>query len=146
MPDGEIFYAPVEDSPDGHIQFTYPAVKNGTEIPDIFLRYEKGELVEATTSGDQTKLDKLLDTDDGSKTFGEFGIGTNYQIQEFTRNTLFDEKIGGTIHLALGNAYEESLGTNRSAIHVDIVNDLRKGGEMYVDGKLFQKDGKFLFD
>jgi len=146
IPDGEIYCAPVRETMNGHVQFTYPALSNGGEIPDVYLEYKHGELVKYTTSGDQAKLEEMVNTDEGAKYFGEFGIGTNYQIDKFTRNTLFDEKIGGSIHLALGNPYEETGGTHESSIHVDIVKDLRNGGAIYLDGKPLQENGKFSFE
>lgn len=145
IPDGEIYIAPDIDTVNGKVQFTYPALFNG-EIPDITLEYKNGKLVKYSTSGDQEKLEKMIGTDDGAKYFGEFGIGTNYQITKFTRNTLFDEKIGGTIHLALGRPYKDTGGTHTSNIHVDIVKDLRNGGSIEIDGKPLQKDGKFIFE
>jgi len=146
IPDGEIYIAPVRETMNGHVQFTYPALSSGGEIPDVYLEYKDGELVKYTTSGDQERLNEMINTDDGAKYFGEFGIGTNYQIDKFTRNTLFDEKIGGSIHLALGNPYEGTGGTHKSSIHVDIVKDLRNGGGIYLDGKPLQENGKFSFD
>jgi len=143
MPDGEVFCAPVIGTVNGKIKFTYPALYNG-DIPDISLEYKNGKLIKYHTSGELKKLEKMLDTDEGSKYFGEFGIGTNYQIQKFTRNTLFDEKIGGTVHLALGKPYEGTGGEHTSNIHVDIVTDLRNGGAIYLDGKLFQQNGQFI--
>jgi len=145
MPDGEIFCAPWENSTEGYIEFTYPALENGAEFPGVYLEFSQGRVVKAVTTGNQQQFDQLLATDEGAKVFGEFGIGTNYQINKFTRNTLFDEKIGGTIHLALGNAYEESLGTNSSAIHVDIVKDLRDNGKILLDGVALQENGVFKF-
>ncbi len=144
FPDGEIFTGPIEDSINGHIRFTYPANLGGREIEDIRLTFEHGVVTRATASRGQDYLDKLLDTDAGARRVREFAFGTNYGIQRFTKNILFDEKIGGTIHMALGRAYPETGGTNESAIHTDIVCDLRTGGEVTVDGQLFQKDGKFV--
>lgn len=145
MPDGEIYCAPVEDSTQGHIEFTYPALENGAEFPGVYLEFSHGKVVKAATSGNQEQFERLLATDEGAKVLGEFGIGTNYQIKKFIRDTLFDEKIGGTVHLALGSAYEDSLGTNRSAIHLDIVKDLRDGGKILLDGEVLQENGIFKF-
>lgn len=144
FPDGEIFTGPIEDSINGHIRFTYPANLGGREIEDIRLTFENGVVTKATASRGQDYLDTLLATDAGARRVGEFAFGTNYGIQRFTKNILFDEKIGGTIHMALGRAYPETGGTNESAIHTDIVCDLRDGGEITVDGQTFQKDGMFV--
>jgi aminopeptidase len=144
FPDGEIFTGPIEDSINGQIRFTYPANLGGREIEDIRLTFEHGLVTKATASRGQDYLDRLLDTDAGARRVGEFAFGTNYGIQRFTKNILFDEKIGGTVHMALGRAYPETGGTNESAIHTDIVCDLRTGGEITVDGQLFQQDGKFV--
>ncbi len=144
FPDGEIFTGPVETSINGHIHFSYPANLGGREIEDIRLTFEHGAVTRATATRGQEYLDRLLDTDAGARRVGEFAFGTNFGIQRFTKNTLFDEKIGGTIHMALGRAYPETGGTNESAIHTDIVCDLRAGGEITVDGQTFAKDGKFV--
>lgn len=144
FPDGEIFTGPVENSINGHIHFSYPANLGGREIEDIRLTFKDGVVVQATATRGQDYLDKLLETDPGARRVGEFAFGTNYGIQQFTKNTLFDEKIGGTIHLALGRSYPETGGKNESAIHTDIVCDLRDGGEITVDGHAFARDGKFV--
>lgn len=144
FPDGEIFTGPVEASINGHIHFSYPANLGGRDIEDIRLTFEDGVVVQATAARGQDYLEKLLDTDAGARRVGEFAFGTNYSIQQFTKNTLFDEKIGGTIHMALGRAYPETGGMNESAIHTDIVCDLRDGGEITVDGETFAKDGTFV--
>ncbi len=144
FPDGEIFTGPVEDSINGHIHFSYPANLGGREIEDIRLTFERGVVTQATAARGHDYLVKLLDTDAGARRIGEFAFGTNYGIQRFTKNTLFDEKIGGTMHMALGRAYPETGGKNESAIHTDIVCDLRQGGTITVDGQTFAKDGKFV--
>jgi len=144
FPDGEIFTGPVEESINGHIHFSYPANLGGREIEDIRLTFEHGVVTQATAARGQEYLAKLLDTDAGARRVGEFAFGTNYGIQRFTKNTLFDEKIGGTMHMALGRAYPETGGTNESAIHTDIVCDLRSGSTITVDGQTFAKDGKFV--
>ncbi|MHB8648388.1 MAG: aminopeptidase [Thermomicrobiales bacterium] len=144
FPDGEIFTGPVEESINGHIHFSYPANLGGREIEDIRLTFEHGVVTQATAARGQDYLEKMLDTDAGARRVGEFAFGTNYGIQRFTKNTLFDEKIGGTIHMALGRAYPETGGTNESAIHTDIVCDLREGGTITVDGQTFARDGKFV--
>lgn len=146
FPDGEIFTAPVEHSVEGTIRFTYPAIEAGREVHDVWLRFEAGKVVEAKAEKGEEFLLKTLDTDAGARYVGEFAIGTNQGIQRFTKNTLFDEKIGGTCHLALGRGYPESLSQNQSAIHWDMVCDLREGGEIWVDDVLIHKDGAFTFE
>ena len=144
FPDGEVFTAPVETRVDGTIDFTFPAAFQGRVIEGIRLRFYQGEVVEATARRGQPFLEEMLAMDEGARRVGEFAFGLNESIQEFTRNTLFDEKIGGTMHLALGKAYPESGGTNRSALHWDLVCDLRPGSEVYADGELVYRDGQFL--
>ncbi|MBC7170186.1 aminopeptidase [Candidatus Bipolaricaulota bacterium] len=144
FPDGEIFTAPIEDSVEGHIRFTYPAIFHGREVEDVRLEFKGGRVVSATAGKNEAFLLKMLDTDEGARHVGEFAFGTNPGIQRFTKNTLFDEKIGGTIHLALGKGYPESGSKNSSAIHWDMVCDLRHGGEVRVDRTPFVKDGVFL--
>jgi aminopeptidase len=144
FPDGEIFTGPIEDSVNGHIRYTFPACVYGREVEDVRLQFKDGKVVKATAAKNEDFLLKMLKTDKGAPYVGEFSFGTNYGIQRFTKNTLFDEKIGGTIHLAVGKGYPESGSKNKSAIHWDMVCDLRKGGEVRVDGTLFLKDGKIL--
>jgi aminopeptidase len=144
FPDGEVFTAPVETSVEGEICFTYPAIFNSREVDDVRLRFEAGEVVEATATRGQDFLGEMIAMDEGARRVGEFAFGLNYEIDRFTGDTLFDEKIGGTIHLALGTAYPETGGLNRSALHWDMVCDLRSGGEVYADGELVYRDGQFL--
>jgi len=144
FPDGEIFTGPVEDSVNGHIRYTYPACAYGREVEDVRLQFKDGRVVKATAAKNEDFLLKMLKTDKGARYVGEFALGTNYGIQRFTKNTLFDEKIGGSIHLALGKGYPETGSKNKSAIHWDMVCDLRKGGEVRVDNTPFLKDGKIL--
>ncbi|HLM33673.1 MAG TPA: aminopeptidase [Gaiellaceae bacterium] len=144
FPDGEVFTGPVETSLEGEIHFSFPASFQGRMVEDIRLRFEGGEVVEAHAARGQDFLDAMLAMDDGARRAGEFAFGMNEAIQEFTRSTLFDEKIGGTVHLALGKAYPESGGQNRSALHWDLVCDLRSGSEVFVDGELVYRDGRFL--
>ena len=144
FPDGEIFTGPIEKSVNGHIRYTYPACLHGREVEDVRLQFKDGKVIEATAAKNEEFLLKMLESDEGAKYVGEFAFGTNSGIQRFTKNTLFDEKIGGTIHLALGKGYPESGSENKSAIHWDMVCDLRKGGEVRVDGTVFLKDGKIL--
>jgi aminopeptidase len=144
FPDGEIFTGPIEDSVNGHIRYTYPACHFGREVEDVRLQFKDGKVIKATAAKNEQFLLKMLETDEGARYVGEFAFGTNSGIQRFTKNTLFDEKIGGTIHLALGKGYPETGSKNKSAIHWDMVCDLRDGGEVRVDGTLFLKDGKIL--
>jgi aminopeptidase len=144
FPDGEIFTAPIEDSVNGHIRYSYPACYYGREVEDVRLQFKDGKVVKATAAKNEEFLLKMLKSDKGARFVGEFAFGTNYAIQRFTKNTLFDEKIGGTVHLALGRGFPETGSKNRSAIHWDMVCDIRKGGEVRVDGNLFLKDGKIL--
>lgn len=144
MPSGEIFTGPIENSAEGHIEYDFPVCHGGREIEGVRLVFRKGYVVEATARKNQRFLLAMLDTDPGARRLGELGIGTNMQIQRFTKSILFDEKIGGTVHLAVGQSYSQTGGKNRSALHWDMIKDLRKGGAIYVDGKLFQRDGKFV--
>jgi aminopeptidase len=144
IPDGEVFTGPVEDSMEGNVYFSYPAIYGGREVTGVRLTFEKGIVVKATAEKNQEFLIKTIATDDGSKRVGEFAIGTNEGIKQFTREILFDEKIGGSFHMALGSGYPETGSTNESAIHWDMVCDLRDGGEIRVDDTLFYKNGKFV--
>ena len=145
MPSGEVFYSPVEDSANGVVTFSeYPAVYFGREVHGARLRFENGRAVEISARTEEDFLKEVLATDDGAAVLGEFGIGCNPGIQEHMKNTLFDEKIEGTIHLAMGNGFPFIGGTNESAVHWDMVKDLRRGGEIHVDGQLVQKDGGWL--
>lgn len=144
MPDGEIFTGPIEDSAQGKIFYEFPAIHNSREVAGVRLWFEQGKVVKATAEKNQDYLRSMLESDQGSKKLGELGIGLNYQIRQFCKDILFDEKIGGTIHLALGRSYPETGGKNQSAIHWDMIKDLRKGGSLTLDGKLIQKNGKYL--
>ncbi|MDW7674444.1 MAG: aminopeptidase, partial [Bacillota bacterium] len=144
FPDGEIFTAPVEKGINGHITFSFPGIYMGKEIENIYLEVVEGKVVKAAASKGEDLLLALLDTDEGSRYFGELAIGTNYGIKKFTRNMLFDEKIGGTIHMAIGDSYPESGGLNRSAIHWDMLCDMRNGGKIFADGVLFYENGQFI--
>ena len=146
FPDGEIFTSPVEDGVDGIITFSFPGIYMGKEIEGIVLKVEKGKVVKATAKKGEDLLKSLLETDEGACSFGEVAIGTNYGIKNFTRNMLFDEKIGGTIHMAIGDSMPEAGGLNRSIIHWDMLCDMRNGGEIFADGELFYKDGQFIED
>lgn len=144
VPDGEVCTAPLEDSAEGHIRFKYPIIYNAREVEDISLRFKKGVAVEARARRGQETLDEVLSIDDGARRLGEAAIGCNYSIEKYIKNILFDEKIGGTVHFALGLSILEVGGTNMSGVHWDMISDLRPGGEYYADGELFYKDGKFL--
>jgi aminopeptidase len=144
MPDGEFFTGPVEDSVDGEVSFHLPSVIGGREVSGVRMRFESGKVVDASAERGEEFLVGLLDTDDGARRLGELGIGTNYGISRGTRDVLLDEKIGGTVHLAVGASYPESGGVNESAVHTDMVCDLRRGGRIEVDGELFQENGKFV--
>jgi aminopeptidase len=144
MPDGEFFTGPVEDSVEGEVSFHLPAVIGGREVSGVKLRFEAGKVVDAGAERGEEYLLKLLDTDDGARRLGELGIGTNYAIDRGTREVLLDEKLGGTVHMAVGASYPESGGTNESAVHTDLVCDLRLGGKIEVDGTVMQEDGRFI--
>jgi aminopeptidase len=144
FPDGEVFTAPHDESTDGVITFTYPAVFEGRQVDDVRLGFRGGEVVEATASRGEDFLQEMVALDDGARRVGELAFGLNDAVSVFTRNILFDEKIGGTMHLALGSAYPECGGTNRSALHWDMICDLRSGSEVYADGELVYRDGRFL--
>jgi aminopeptidase len=144
MPDGELFTSPVEDGTQGEIRFTFPATFNGRQVEDVRLKFEGGRVVasEAARGGDY--LQALLDMDDGARVAGEVAFGLNDEIDRFTNNILFDEKIGGTMHVALGAAFKDLGGTNESGLHWDMICDLRAEGEVYADGELIWKAGRFL--
>jgi aminopeptidase len=144
FPDGEVFTGPVETSVNGTIRFTYPAGFGGRRIAGIELEFEEGEVVRSAAERGGEFLAEMLAVDGGARRVGEFSFGVNDAVQEFTGNTLFDEKMGGTVHLALGASYPETGGKNDSALHWDIVCDLRHGGEVYADGELVYRDGRFL--
>jgi aminopeptidase len=144
MPDGEFFTGPVEDVVNGEIAFSFPASYGGRTVAGVRLRFEDGKVVEASADTGEDFLIEMLDTDDGARRLGEIGIGTNYGISTGTREILLDEKIGGTVHLAIGMSYPETGGSNASAVHWDMVCDLRQGGALVVDGVELQRDGKFL--
>ena len=144
FPDGEVFTAPLDDSAEGEITFTFPAVFSSRQVDDVRLRFHEGQVVDASASRGQEFLREMIALDDGARRVGELAFGLNDAVRVFTRNILFDEKIGGTMHLALGSAYPECGGTNRSALHWDMICDLRSGGEVYADGELVYRDGRFL--
>ena len=145
FPDGEIFACPIEDSAEGWVRFAYPAVFSGNEVTDVEMRFEKGKAVAEKASKGQEFLTAMLNMDEGSRHLGEWGIGTNYDILRFTREMLFDEKIGGTIHLALGDGMPEAGGLNKSSLHWDMLCDMRQG-EIIVDGEVVYRNGRFILD
>jgi aminopeptidase len=148
IPDGEVFTGPVEDSVEGHILFSHPAIfpgYGGQEVENVRLWFEQGRVVKATATQGEAYLHGLINMDSGSRYVGEFAMGTNFDIDRFVKNILFDEKIGGTIHIALGQSYAMTGGKNESGLHWDMIKDLRQGGEIYVDGTLVQRSGRWLF-
>jgi aminopeptidase len=144
FPDGEVFTGPVEKTVNGHIRFTFPAVRQGREVINAALEFKDGKCVKATADKGQDFLQAMIDMDAGSCYLGELAFGVNYNITRYTRNTLFDEKIGGTVHVALGAGYPETGNSNESGLHWDMVVDMHGGGKIFADGKLIQQDGRFL--
>jgi len=145
MPSGEVFTGPVEDSLNGHIRYTFPAIRSGTQVEDVRLAFENGRVVKAEAKQGLDYLNAMISMDEGSCYAGEFAFGTNYGIGRFTNNILYDEKIGGTVHIALGAAYPSTGSKNESGLHWDMLCDMREGGEVYADGELIYKNGKFIF-
>jgi aminopeptidase len=146
IPDGEIYTAPVDDSAEGVITFEYPGLYAGRAIEGIRLELRAGEVVAATAGSGEEFLQQILAIDGGARRIGEFGVGVNFGIDRFVGDILFDEKIGGTIHLALGRAYAECGGKNRSSLHWDLVKDLRSEGVIELDGRPVLENGHFLTD
>lgn len=144
FPDGEIFTSPIENTVNGHIRFSYPAIHMGNEVEDVVLTFKDGKVIDATAKKGEEFLKKMLDSDEGARMVGEIAIGTNYNIPKFTKNILFDEKLGGTIHLAVGASLPEAGGKNESGLHWDMICNMKDGGEIYADGELIHKDGKFV--
>jgi aminopeptidase len=144
FPDGEVFTGPVLDSVNGVVNFSFPAVHHGREVQDVRLRFKDGKVVDARASKGEDFLISMLDMDGGSRLLGECAIGTNFGITRYTRNTLFDEKIGGTVHFALGAGYPETGNANESGLHWDMVVDLRAGGRVEIDGHAVNVDGRFV--
>ena len=145
FPGGEFFTGPVENSANGTIRYSFPASFNGRSVEDVRLRFENGVVVEARAVNGQDYLDAMLGLDEGARRLGEFAFGNNRNVDRCTKNVLFDEKMGGTVHLALGHSIPETGGVNESVLHWDMVCDLRKGSEIRVDGELFSKNGEFVF-
>ena len=150
MPDGEVFTAPIPESVVGEVLFDMPLVFRGREMQEIYLRFEDGEVSEYHAGKNEEVLTAALDTDNGARRLGELGIGMNRDIDQFTSNILFDEKMGDTVHMALGKAYEESIGENReqndSAIHIDMMLSMMEDSAIEIDGKEIQRDGRFVFE
>ena len=146
MPDGEIFTSPVETKTEGEIRFSFPAIFQGRGVDDVRLRFEGGRVVHAEAGNGNEFLQSLLDMDEGARILGEVAFGLNYEIDRFTRDVLFDEKIGGTMHFALGSSFKMLGGRNESGLHWDMICDLRADGEVYADGELVWKAGKFLHE
>jgi aminopeptidase len=146
FPDGEVFTAPVETRTEGHVRFSYPAVHMGNEVINAQLWFEKGRVVRARADKGEAFLTDMLARDEGASVLGEFAIGTNPGIQSFSRNTLFDEKIQGTVHMAVGMSYPESGGLNKSQIHWDMVCEMRQGGQLIADGEIIYDKGAFVID
>jgi aminopeptidase len=144
FPDGEVFTGPVETETSGDVRFSFPAIFGGREVDDVRLRFEGGQVVKSEAAGGEELLQRMLSMDDGASVLGEFAIGTNYAVDRFTKQILFDEKIGGTCHMAVGAGYPETGSTNTSALHWDMVCDLRSGGEIHADGEVIYRDGKFV--
>ncbi len=147
FPSGEVFTGPVENSVNGIVRYTFPTAHLGHEVDDVRLTFESGRVIKAEAARGLDFLNAMLDSDAGARTLGEVAIGNNYGVQQFTRNTLYDEKIGGTFHLALGNSYPETGGTNVSAVHWDMVCDMRPdagGGAIYADGVLIHENGQWV--
>lgn len=144
MPSGEIFTGPVEESVNGWVRFSYPSIVSGRAVKGIELKFEQGKVVEASAEENDDLLQAQLNTDAGARYLGEFAIGTNFGIDRFTGSILYDEKIGGTIHMAIGKGYPETGSKNDSAVHWDMICDMRDESEIHVDGELFYKNGEFV--
>jgi aminopeptidase len=142
IPDGEIFTGPIEDSVEGKIRLSYPCIYGGKEVEGVELEFRGGRVVRASAEKNKEYLQESINTDEGASFIGEFGIGTNFEIKEFTKNMLFDEKLGGTIHIALGSGYPETGSKNKSAIHWDLLADMTRG-RITIDGELFYESGQF---
>jgi aminopeptidase len=145
LPDGELYTGPVEDSANGWVNYTYPAVYQGRVVEGIELVFTDGKVVQAKAAKNEDFLLKMLDTDAGARFLGEFAIGTNFEINRFTKNILFDEKIGGSFHLAVGAGYPETGSLNQSVIHWDMICDMRTDSEILVDGEVVYKNGQFVY-
>ena len=143
MPSGEVFTGPYQDSAEGEVTFNLPAVVSGQRVEGVYLRFQRGKVVEGRAERGEGYLQRMLETDPGARFLGELGIGTNYGIARSSGIILYDEKIGGSVHLAIGQSYPETGGTNQSAVHWDLVLDLRQGGRIWADDEVLQEDGEF---
>ncbi|MBT3389467.1 MAG: aminopeptidase [Chloroflexi bacterium] len=143
MPSGEVFTGPVEDSANGWVAFNYPAIRGGREVEGVRLEFKDGKVIQASAKKNEAYLLTQLDSDEGARYLGEFAIGTNYGITHFTKSILYDEKIGGSFHMAVGAGYPETGSVNKSSIHWDFICDIRNDSEIRVDGELLYKDGQF---
>lgn len=143
FPDGEVFTGPVVETVNGTVAYSFPAVYHGREVTDVRLTFKDGKVVDASATKGEDYLISMLDMDAGARSLGECAIGTNYDVTRYTKNTLFDEKIGGTVHFAVGAGYPETGNANPSGLHWDMVVDLRKGGRIEIDGQVVSQDGKF---
>jgi aminopeptidase len=143
MPSGEVFTGPVEDSVNGWVKFTYPAIRGGREVEGVEMEFKEGKVVKASATKNEDYLISQLDSDEGARYLGEWAIGTNYGISRFTKSILYDEKIGGTIHMAVGTGYPETGSVNKSTVHWDFICDMREDSEILVDGELLYRNGQF---
>lgn len=142
MPSGEVYTAPVEDSVNGVVRFSHLSIYMGTEVEDIRLEVKDGEVIKWDAKRGKEFLDQIFDIP-GARRFGEAAVGTNFNIQQFTKNILFDEKIGGTIHMAIGQSYHQCGGKNNSSVHWDMIADMTNGGEIFADGQKVYENGQF---
>ncbi len=150
LPGGEVFTAPQPDSVEGEVLFDMPLYHQGREITDVYLEFEDGEVLTHSAGKNEDLLTEVLNTDDGARRLGELGIGMNRDIDHFTYNMLFDEKMGDTVHMAVGRAYDDTVGEgneqNQSAVHVDMIVDMSENSRIEVDGEVVQQDGTFVFE
>jgi aminopeptidase len=145
MPDGEVFTGPVEDTLNGFVRFSYPAIYSGVLVEGVELTFSNGKVTQARAEKNQAFLMEMLESDTGARYVGEFAIGTNYEINRFSHNILFDEKLGGSFHMALGAGYPETGSHNKSIIHWDMICGMQKDAEILLDGEVVYKNGKFVF-
>ena len=145
MPDGEVFTGPVEDTLNGFVRYSYPAIYSGVLVEGVELTFSNGKVTQARAEKNQAFLMEMLESDPGARYVGEFAIGTNYEIDRFSHNILFDEKLGGSFHMALGAGYPETGSHNKSIIHWDMICGMQKDSEILLDGEVVYKNGKFVF-
>jgi len=150
LPGGEVFTAPIPDSVEGEVLFDMPLIAQGREIQDVYLEFEDGEVVDYSAGKNEDVFSAVLDTDEGARRLGELGVGMNRDIGRFTYNMLFDEKMGDTVHMAVGMAYEDTVGSgverNESAVHVDMIVDMAADSHISIDGEVIQRNGRFVFE